>query len=108
MKVLMTTWEFPPNKIGGIASHCEDLSKALADKGHEIHVITVGNQKETLRPFEDRDVTLHKVPVGSAPDTISWSMALGRAIEKKAIELQKEEKFELVHAHDCMTVPAAV
>ncbi len=108
MKVLMTTWEFPPNKIGGIASHCEDLSKALARRGHELHVLTYGDKRDTTRPFEEYEITVHHVPVGYAPDTISWSMALGRAMEKKAIELQKEEKFELVHAHDWMTVPAAV
>jgi len=29
-------------------------------------------------------------------------------MEKKAIELHKEEKFDLIHAHDWMTVPAGV
>jgi glycosyltransferase involved in cell wall biosynthesis len=43
----------------------------------------------------------------SAVDTLSWAMSLGHELEKKAIELHKEEDFDLVHAHDWMTVPGA-
>ncbi|MEM5812219.1 MAG: glycosyltransferase family 4 protein [Candidatus Aenigmatarchaeota archaeon] len=105
MRILMATWEFPPFKVGGIGSHCYDLSRTLASMGHDVHVLTYGdkNQEENTK-----GVTVHRLPSTNAPDTISWSMFLSHQMEKKAIELHKEEKFDLVHAHDWMTVPAGV
>lgn len=105
MRILMATWEFPPFKVGGIASHCYDLSRTLASMGHDVHILTYGdkNCKEEIK-----DVTVHRLPSTYAPDTISWSMFLSHQMEKKAIELHKEEKFDAVHAHDWMTVPAGV
>ncbi len=105
MRVLLLTWEFPPNKVGGIGSHCYDLSQALSEMGHDVHVVTYGDAEKDEQVGK---VSVHRVPSANAPDTISWSVYLGQRMEKKAIELQKEQKFELVHAHDWMTVPAAV
>jgi len=105
MRVMLLTWEFPPYKVGGIGSHCYDLSQSLAEMGHDVHVITYGDSEKTEQVGK---VAVHRVPSANAPDTISWSIYLGQRMEKKAIELQKEGRFDLVHAHDWMTVPAAV
>ena len=105
MRILIATWEFPPFKVGGIGSHCYDLSRTLASMGHDVHILTYGDkpvQEET------EGVSVHRLPSTYAPDTISWSMFLSHQMEKKAIELHKEEKFDLIHAHDWMTVPAGV
>lgn len=40
LKILMLSWEFPPKTIGGLARHVNDLSRALARLGENIHVIT--------------------------------------------------------------------
>ncbi len=100
------TWEYPPLKAGGIAAHCEDLATTLASQGHEPIVITYGPEEET----EVRDgVEIHRVPsTDAATDTISWAMYLGHQMEKKAIELYSQKEFDLVHAHDWMTVPGSV
>jgi len=100
------TWEYPPLKAGGIAAHCEDLATTLASQGHEPIVITYGPEEET----EFRDgVEIHRVPsTDAANDTLSWAMHLGHQMEKKAIELYSKKKFDLVHAHDWMTVPGSV
>ena len=106
MKILMATWEFPPNKVGGIASHCLDLSKTLVNQGHDVHVLTHGPEEKS---FDIEGVHVYTIPsTGSAPDIVSWAMFLSHRMEKKAVELNKEEKFELVHAHDWMMVPAGV
>ncbi|MEM7815612.1 MAG: glycosyltransferase family 4 protein [Candidatus Aenigmatarchaeota archaeon] len=105
MRILMATWEFPPFKVGGIGSHCYDLSRTLASMGHDVHVLTYGDKNQEEKT---KGVTVHRLPSTNAPDTISWSMFLSHQMEKKAIELHKEEKFDLVHAHDWMTVPAGV
>lgn len=105
MRPLFITWEYPPNKAGGIAAHCEDLASTLADQGHKPVVITYGHKDDV----EFRDgVEIHRVAsTESATDTISWAMHLGYRMEKKAIELSKQKEFDLVHAHDWMTVPGA-
>lgn len=105
MRPLFITWEYPPFKAGGIASHCEDLATTLADQGNEPVVLTFGPEEEK----EYRDgVEVHRVTsTDSATDTISWAMKLGYEMEQKAIELNKEQRFDLIHAHDWMAVPGA-
>ncbi|MFB6212978.1 MAG: glycosyltransferase family 4 protein [Candidatus Nanohaloarchaea archaeon] len=105
MRPLFLTWEYPPFKAGGIAAHCEDLATTLADQGHEPVVLTFGPEEEV----EHRDgIEIHRVTsTDSAADTISWAMKLGYEMEKKAVELHKEQGFDLVHAHDWMAVPGA-
>ena len=105
MRPLFVTWEYPPYKAGGIAAHCEDLATTMASQGHNPVVLTYGEKDEV----EHRDgVEIHRVPAtDAASDTISWAMHLGHQMEKKAIELNKQERFDLVHAHDWMTVPGA-
>lgn len=105
MRPLFITWEYPPYKAGGIAAHCEDLATTMVDQGHEPVVITYGEEEEV----EYRDgVEIHRVPsTDSATNTLSWAMHLGHQMEKKAIELNKNQRFDLVHAHDWMAVPGA-
>ena len=105
MRILMATWEYPPVKVGGIASHVNDLSKALVRMGHDVHILTHG---ETKMENYDAGITIHRVPsVNNATDTVTWSIALSHKMEKEAVRLHKQYKFELVHAHDWMMVPAA-
>ena len=40
MRSIMLSWEYPPNIIGGISRHVEELAEAMSARGHEIHVIT--------------------------------------------------------------------
>lgn len=106
MRPLFLTWEYPPFKAGGIAAHCEDLAETLADQGHNPVVVTYGESEG----HEYRNgVEIHRVPAtDSASDTISWAMNLGYRMEKKAIEIHKQEEIDLVHAHDWMMVSGAV
>ncbi len=105
MRPLFLTWEYPPFKAGGIAAHCEDLATTMASQGHEPVVITYGEDEGV----EYRDgVEVHRIAsTGSASNTVSWSMQFGQRMENKAIELSKNQDFDLVHAHDWMTVPGA-
>ncbi|MFB6203736.1 MAG: glycosyltransferase family 4 protein [Candidatus Nanohaloarchaea archaeon] len=99
------TWEYPPYKAGGIAAHCEDLATTMADQGHEPVVLTYG--EEETKEYRD-GVEIHRVPSSdSAVNTLSWAMHLGHEMEKKAIEIYKENEFDLVHAHDWMAVSGA-
>lgn len=39
-RILMLSWEYPPRIVGGIARHVAELSRALADCGHVVDVLT--------------------------------------------------------------------
>jgi glycosyltransferase involved in cell wall biosynthesis len=105
MKPLFFTWEYPPYKAGGIAAHCKDLAETLAAQGHKPTIITYGEEETTQ---VENGVEVHRVPSSNAANnTLSWAMHLGHQMEKKAIELSKNKKFDLIHAHDWMAVPGA-
>lgn len=103
MRVMMATWEYPPDKVGGIASHVHDLSRSLVRMGHDVHILTHG--KENSEDYQS-GITIHRIKsVENSTDTITWSVALSHKMEKEAIRLHKQQKFDVVHAHDWMMVP---
>ncbi|MFB6077295.1 MAG: glycosyltransferase family 4 protein [Candidatus Nanohaloarchaea archaeon] len=103
MKVLMVTWEYPPNKVGGVASHCGDLAAALTERGHDITVVTYGEKAQ----IEEKDgVEVHRVTAGDADDVVEWAQLLNHRMRKEIVRMDRT--FDVVHAHDWTSVPAAV
>ncbi|MCL0077591.1 glycogen/starch synthase [Peptococcaceae bacterium] len=47
MRILMLSWEYPPNNVGGLAQHVDDLTRFIAQKC-EVHVVTVGSSEISL------------------------------------------------------------
>ena len=45
MKVLNLSWEFPPWKVGGIATYLIGLGKSLVGKDVEVHVVCPGPEE---------------------------------------------------------------
>ncbi len=104
MEILMLTWEYPPNKVGGVAAHVEDLSKTLNEMGHDITVITFGEEEES----EVKDgIEVHRINAKEGPDITSWVLMSNHRMQKKGVELLKEKDFDIIHAHDWSAVPAA-
>ncbi len=100
----MPVWEYPPDKVGGIASHVHDLSKALVKMGHDVHILLPGTERIEIY---EKGITIHRTePVHNSTDMITWSVALAHRMEKEAIHLHKQQKFDIVHTHDWMMVPA--
>jgi glycosyltransferase involved in cell wall biosynthesis len=109
MKILMLTWEYPPKNIGGLSNHVYNLSHALCNNGHEIHVITC---EEADTPLEEKDGGVHikrvKPYVVETEDFVKWIMQLNYAIIEAAIKLiNSGGKFDIIHAHDWLVVYAA-
>ncbi len=109
LKILMLSWEFPPKTVGGLARHVNDLSRALARLGENIHVITC--------PVEGADeyelvggVHVHRVKAHdlTATDFMIWVEQLNKAMVDKANSLMSTEKFEIIHAHDWLVQDAAI
>lgn len=107
-RILMLSWEYPPNIIGGLARHVYGLSEGLAKKKFEIHIITT--QIEDLAKYEQcGDIHIHRVKPYHEhdPNFITWVAGLNIAILEKASELAHQEPFAFVHAHDWLVGAAA-
>jgi glycogen(starch) synthase len=108
MKVLMLSWEFPPQIVGGIAPHVHDLSLALADRGEEITVVTRGNTS-TETEEDLHGIKVYRVPPSNPepPDFISWVLQLNLKLMEKAVFLaERGQEFDLIHAHDWLVAYA--
>ena len=109
MKILMLTWEYPPRIVGGIAKVVYDLSKRLIKDGHEVTVVTY---KEGEAPYyeNDKGVEVYRVDnyIINPNNFIDWIMQLNFNLVAKASEIMnKNGKFDVIHAHDWLVANAA-
>jgi glycosyltransferase involved in cell wall biosynthesis len=106
MKVCHITWEFPPRVVGGIASHCSDLAKALAHLGHEVYVVTL--DFPGAPNYEEVDgVKVYRAPseIGH-PHFLTWTLLFNNSIEKRIADVGVN--FDVLHVHDWLTAPAGI
>jgi len=109
LNILMLCWEFPPNIVGGLSRHVFGLSTHLAEMGHEVHVLTAGNNE--LPSFERMNgVNVHRVkPINERDDNfLSWIAGLNLAMAFKAEQLKDVIKFDFLHAHDWLVGAASI
>ena len=109
MRILMLTWEYPPRIVGGISRVVHDLSHKLINDGHDVTVVTY---KDTnLSDFEnDKGVKVYRVDnyMITPNNFTDWIMQLNFNMIAKATELMnKEENFDVIHAHDWLVTYAA-
>ena len=109
MNILMLTWEYPPRIVGGIARVVHDLSHRLIKDGHDVTVVTY--REGDLPDFEnDKGVKVHRVDnyMITPNNFTDWIMQLNFNLISKATELiNKEGKFDVIHAHDWLVTYAA-
>lgn len=109
LKVLMLSWEYPPNAVGGLSRHVYGLALYLAKLGHEVHVLTAGNS--ALPGFERIEgVNVHRVkPINEQDESfLAWIGGLNLAMSYAAENLAKKVKFDLIHGHDWLIGSAAI
>jgi len=103
----MLSWEYPPHKIGGIAEHVSALSKALARRGQEVHVVTPVTPG-SMGDYEQQEegVYLHRIAVDSSmPDFIS---RMNEGMKQAGAYLIPDRNIDIIHAHDWMVSDAAI
>ncbi|MBE0517274.1 MAG: glycosyltransferase family 4 protein [Methanophagales archaeon] len=104
-RILTLSWEYPPHKVGGLAEHVYELSKALTRKGQEVHVVTLGTF-----PYEGiGGVCLHGIAIDtSRPDFISRMNEEMKKLGASIIEAPDTDRDIIIHAHDWMVSSAAI
>ncbi|NMD71852.1 glycosyltransferase family 4 protein [Bacillus sp. DNRA2] len=108
-KILILTWEFPPNVIGGLARHCHGLARSLVKANYEVHVLTT--KLSTTPNFEIVDgikvfriTPLHE----QEANFLTWIAGLNLAMIDKVKELAREHQYGLIHAHDWLVGTAGI
>ena len=110
LRILMLSWEFPPNNVGGLGRHVYDLGGALAQAGHRVRVITVA---DSGAPASEEIVAGMQVyRVARPPEEgnfLAWVYRLNQAMVSLADQIAaKGAKFDIVHCHDWLAGQAGM
>lgn len=109
MRVLMLTWEYPPNIIGGLGKHVYALSNALAYGDTEVHVVTMG-ESGIQEENEIQNLYVHRVaPFNPRPrDLITSVLQTNFEMIEGSIKIMRSiGDFDIIHAHDWLVAFAA-
>ena len=110
MKILMLTWEYPPRVVGGISKVVYDLSHKMVKEGNEVTVITY-KEGDNVKYYEnDKGVEVYRVDnyMIRPNNFIDWIMQLNFNMITKANEIiNKNGKFDVIHAHDWLVAYSA-
>jgi glycosyltransferase involved in cell wall biosynthesis len=108
-KIVLLTWEFPPNIVGGLARHVAGLSRSLAKGSCEVYVVTA---KTPNCPDYEVVNNVHVYRVSplheQEPNFLTWIAGLNLAMVTKAIKLFERQPPDLIHAHDWLVGSAAI
>ena len=110
MKILMLTWEYPPRVVGGISKVVYDLSHKMVKEGNEVTVVTY-KECDNVKYYEnDKGVEVYRVDnyMIRPNNFIDWIMQLNFNMITKANEIiNKNGKFDVIHAHDWLVAYSA-
>lgn len=110
MKILMLTWEYPPRVVGGISKVVYDLSHKMVKEGNEVTVVTY-KEGDNVKYYEnDKGVEVYRVDnyMIIPNNFIDWIMQLNFNMITKANEIiNKNGKFDVIHAHDWLVAYSA-
>ncbi len=101
MKVLMLGWEFPPFSIGGLGTACYSLVNELS-RQTELSLILPCRAKR-IAGVKFFCSSLEGNPYSKNPNFFSV-----HEYKEFAKKVAMHEEFDVVHAHDWMTFPAAI
>ena len=106
----MLTWEYPPRVVGGISKVVYDLSHKMVKEGNEVTVITY-KEGDNVKYYEnDKGVEVYRVDnyMIRPNNFIDWIMQLNFNMITKVNEIiNKNGKFDVIHAHDWLVAYSA-
>ena len=129
MRVLMFGWEFPPHNSGGLGVACYGLARALTERdtsvlfvlpkklpveggGIDILFADTDDPRFSLRMVSS-ELTPYRYSHINSEESLSYSFgtSLGDEVRKYGIaarEIARKEKFDVIHAHDWLSMRAGV
>src|SRR5207245_2083991 len=106
-RFLFATSFYPPYHLGGDAVHVQYLARALAARGHEVHVEFSPaayrlKRKEEPRPARDEEgIQVHAIPsrFGRAQPMAAYLLGRSRGVARFHDRLLRETRPDVVHLH---------
>ncbi|MGD6832268.1 glycosyltransferase [Sutcliffiella halmapala] len=107
-RILMLSWEFPPSVVGGLGKHVWELANSLTMEGHDVTVLTpsfVGAPNYELC----NSIHVHRIKEfhQTLDDFHLYVARFNMNMVEKAMELNAQSDFTIIHAHDWMVGLAA-
>ena len=99
MKIAQVCPRYYP-QIGGVESHVSEISKRLAQMGHDVRVITTDSIGEMPRQEYIQDINVIRFKSWAPNDSYFFSLDLYRFLKSSSSE------FDIVHAHSFHAFPA--
>ena len=93
MKIAILIAGFPPRSIGGVEIATLNIALELAERGHEVHIITTGDEK--LKGDKRESLHIHYIQHDIVQESSLWA-AISYAI--KALVQIKKINPDIVHA----------
>ncbi len=116
MRLLIISWEYPPNIVGGIGKHVAEFMQAFAALAAEndppVHVDLLtphaGNVPEMEKLSET--VTIYRVATPSVDplDLFNSVIDNNRYLVTKAKHLHSQSPYTLIHVHEWLTASAGI
>lgn len=109
LTVIMLSWEYPPEVVGGLARHVYALSRELAHQGHRVFVLTRAAAGLPAEAVEEGVEVRRLIPYFHEPhDFLLWVSHLNFALMEAGVDLLRSlESGAILHAHDWLTAFAA-
>jgi len=107
MRVLMLSYEYPPNLVGGLGRHVAGLVPALATQNTVVHIVTPTLKQVAPIAIED-GVVVHRVftPALGIANIYDQVIEVNKVLEAYALKLKGP--FDLIHVHDWLTAFAGI
>ncbi len=103
VRVAMLTSLYPPS-VGGIQSHTFSLSRALAAKGAEVHVVT---RRATGHPAHAVEGNLHVHRVGAPPGSPGPLATIAYVASAARLVASLRPRVDVIHAHQLLSPSSA-
>ena len=109
MRIALLSWETLHSvAVGGVACHVSELAKALAAKGHDVHVFTRIAPGQTDYAWID-GVHYYRCAYTGDREFVDDVNNMCRAFVHRLFGVEDTSRpFELIHAHDWLTANAMI
>ncbi|VVB61149.1 Glycosyltransferase Family 4 [uncultured archaeon] len=107
--VLLISADYLPKDVSNVALQCKSLADGLAERGINVHVISVDDWKAGTT-VEMGAVKVHYVGnTIKAYSPLTWALTVGMDVCRVAADIYHNEgNIDLIHAHDWMMFPTGI
>ena len=103
MKIVILSDDFPPKSFGGAGIIASNLARALFNRGHDVTVITVTDDRKNVGVSKDGGVTIHRLYSSYNLRFRSYMSLCNPQLVKEVGDMLRKVSPDVVHAHNIHT-----